>query len=421
MSTPRVVILGSIFLFAMTTHLLAATVQVGTCRQGLPSFATIQSAVNAASPATTILVCPGTYPEQVMISKALTLRGVPSGTSAAAVIAAPAGGIVANTTSLASGNPIAAQVVVTGTPDVHISNLTIDGQNNGMSGCTGITLVGLYYRNASGSAEHLAVANQALTGDSIGCQTGLGIYAESGSGGSSVVTISHNHVQNYQKNGITGNELGTILTISDNTVVGQGPTNGAAENSIQLGFGATGTITSNTAIDDIWAPDTISDSADAASGILVFASSNVKVSGNTVGNTQFGIAVVSDPVAGPADGVTITGNQVSATRIFDGIELCGSSNVVRRNAINGSDEAAVHVDSSCGAVANNIVSGNTINDACAGIMLGTAAGANVIGKNTFFNVRQTTTTADQCTPALHAAQVRAQSAAVRHRASPIRP
>src|ERR1700747_1958506 len=93
---------------------------------------------------------------------------------------------------------------------------------------------------------------------------------------------------NYQKNGITGNELGTTVTISGNTVVGQGPTNGAAENSIQISFGGTGQTRSNPAVDNIWAPDTISDSADAASGILVFASAGVTVSGNTIGNNQFG-------------------------------------------------------------------------------------------------------------------------------------
>ena len=98
------------------------------------------------------------------------------------------------------------------------------------------------------------------------------------------------------------------------------------------------------------------------------------ISGNTVGNTQFGIAFVSDPTFGPADGGTVTGNRVAATHIFDGIELCGSSNTIQSNRINGSDESAIHVDSSCGPVTNNVISGNTIVEACAGILVGTAAG-----------------------------------------------
>jgi nitrous oxidase accessory protein NosD len=424
MSTIRAAVTRSVFLVALGGHLMAATVQVGTCRSGVVTFSTIQAAVNASPAGSTVLVCPGTYPEQVVINKALTLRGVPSGTLDAAVVVAPPGGIVQNTTSLATGNPIAAQLLVTGTTDVRISNLTIDSSNNGISssGCTPLNLIGLYYQNASGRVNRVAAVNQALAGSSIGCQAGFGIFVQSGSGGNSTVVVSNSHVQNYQKNGITGNEVGTTVTISGNTVVGQGPTKGAAENSIQIGFGATGKIISNTAIDDIWAPDTISDSGDAASGILVFASSGVTVSGNTVGNTQFGIAFVSDPALGAADGGIVIGNRVSATHIFDGIELCSSSNAVHGNTINGSAESAIHVDSTCGPVMNNVVSGNTVNDACAGIMVGTAAGSNSIGSNAFFNARHTVLTADQCTPPLSSVrQANASSAARILRPSPARP
>jgi hypothetical protein len=424
MSTVRAAITSSVFLVALGGHLMAATVQVGTCRSGLVTFSTIQSAVNASPAGATILVCPGTYPEQVVVNKPMTLRGIQSGTLGAAVIVAPPGGIVQNTISLATGNPIASQILVTGTTDVSISNLTIDGSNNGMSssGCTPLNLIGLFYQNASGKVNRVAVVNQALTGSSIGCQVGLGIFVQSGNGGTSTVAVSNSHVQNYQKNGITGNELGSTVIISGNTVVGQGPTNGAAENSIQIGFGAAGKITSNTAMDDIWAPETISNSGDAASGILVFASAGVTVSGNTVGNTQFGIAFVSDSISGPADGGMIKGNKVSATHVRDGIELCSSSNAVHDNTINGSAEAAIHLDSSCGPVMNNVVSHNAVNDACAGILVGTAAGSNDIDSNTFFNTRHTVVTADQCTPPLISVrQPTTSSAAQTLRPSPARP
>lgn len=424
MRTIRAAVTCSVFFVALGGHLMAASVQVGTCNNGLTSFSTIQSAVNASQARGTVLVCPGTYPEQVVINKALTLEGVTSGTSNAAVVVAPAGGIVPNTTSLATGNPIAAQILVTETKDVSISNLTVDGANNGFSssGCTPVNLVGIFYRNASGEVNRVVAVNHALTGSSIGCQVGLAIFVQSGNGGKSTVDISNSHVHNYQKNGITGNEVGTTVTISGNTVIGQGPTSGAAENSIQIGFGATGKITSNTAIDDIWAPDTISDSGDAASGILIFASPGVTVSRNTVGSTQFGIALISDPTSGPADRGSITENEVSATRIFDGIELCSSSNTVRDNIVNDSDESGIHVDSSCGPVANNVVRGNAINSACAGVMVGTGAGSNTIGSNDFFNTRNTVLTADQCTPPLAAArQLNTLSRARTVRASPARP
>jgi len=385
------------FVAAMSGFLMAETVQVGTCKSfpANDTFTTIQAAVNAEAAGTTILVCPGVYPEQVTINKSLTIRGVRSGTLDAAIITAPAGGIVANTTSLATGNPIAAQVLVTGATDVDISNLTIDGANNNIHACSP-DLIGLYYQNASGTVRHVLVVNQALGAADNGCQSGLGIFAQSGSGGKSRLSVEDSHVQNYQKNGITGNEVGTTIHIVRNTVVGQGSTMGAAENSIQIGFGAGGKITGNTVMDDIWAPDTISDSGDAAAGILVFASANVEISENTVGNTQFGIAVVSDPTFGSADGGTITENRVTATHIFDGIDLCSNSNKVHGNTINGSGESGIHVDSSCGAVAGNKVNDNTINGACTGILVGTSAGSNNIDDNDFFNVGHTVLTGDVC-------------------------
>src|SRR5581483_6049765 len=195
----------------------------------------------------------------------------------------------------------------------------------------------------------------------------LGIFVQSSNSGTSTVTVSASSVHSYQKNGITGNEPGTTITVTGNTVVGLGPTSGAAENGIQIGFGATGKIQNNTAIDDIWAPDTFSDPGDAAAGILIYASPNVITSGNTVGNTQFGIAYVSDPNFGVADNGTITNNKVSATHIFDAIDLCNNTNIVKTNTINSADESGIHMDSTCtGSSTGNTVTGNIIEESCAG-------------------------------------------------------
>jgi hypothetical protein len=211
--------------------------------------------------------------------------------------------------------------------------------------------------------------------------------------------IADSHVQNYQKNGITANERGTTTVINGNTVFGQGRTTGAAENGIQIGFGARARVTSNTVADDVFAPDTIADPGDAATGILVFASPNVTISRNTIGNTQFGISLVSDPVAGSANGGAITMNQISATHVFDGIDLCSSSNQVRNNSINGSEEAGIHIDSSCGAVSGNRLQANSVNGACAAVLVGTAAdGGNVVAaSNAFFNDQFNILKADECT------------------------
>jgi len=55
----------------------ASTVIVGTCSNQFPQYPTIQQAVNAVPAGSTIYVCPGNYPEQVIINKALSLKGAP--------------------------------------------------------------------------------------------------------------------------------------------------------------------------------------------------------------------------------------------------------------------------------------------------------------------------------------------------------
>jgi hypothetical protein len=78
-------------------------------------------------------------------------------------------------------------------------------------------------------------------------------------------------------------------------------------------------------------------------------------------------------------------------------------------------------------VTNNVISGNTIIEACAGILVGTATGPNSMGSNTFFNARNTVLTADSCTPPVIAARpasatsVNTLSVAKSSRLSPARP
>ena len=375
----------------------ATTVEVGTCSSQYVQFSTIQSAVNSSPSGTIVLVCPGTYPEQVLLNKSITLKGFTlSNGNSGAIITVPAGGLVANATSLTSGLPIAAQILVQNTNKIVITNITVDGSNNLIASCSP-NPIGIYFQNASGTVSHSAVLNEILGTGLEGCQAGLGIFVQSGNAGTSVVNVNNNIVQNYQKNGITGNEVGTSLTATSNTVVGEGPTTGAAENGIQIGFGATGTVGSNTTADDIWSPDNIGDPSDAAAGILVYASSGVSIKTNTVTNSQFGIAVVSDPTYGTADNSTINANKVNATHIFDAIDVCSNNNTVTANTLNSSDESGIHLDSSCGGAGNNnSVSSNVISVACAAILEGSGTSNPGVGVNTFYNVTNATLGADQC-------------------------
>ena len=92
----------------------------------------------------------------------------------------------------------------------------------------------------------------------------------------------------------------------------------------------------------------------------------------------------------------VNNNLVTNTHIGDGIDLCSDSNTVTGNTVFSSDEAGIHLDSSCGSTgSNNIVSRNTVNEACAGILLG-GSGNTVSATNTFANVANTTLAGDVC-------------------------
>lgn len=384
------------------------TVAVGTCRSGLTSYATIQQAVNASPAGTTIDVCPGSYAEQVSITKNLTLIGVAGGTADAPTIVPPAGGLIANSSDPSGGgSPVAAQIVVTApATSVTVERLTVDGTGNQVTGCASFggsvpLIVGIYFLNVSGTITQNAVRNQIQDTADQDCPNGLGIYAESGGGAVTTVTISNNTVRNYQQNGITANgfgdgSAGPAATITNNTVPGTGATATSGKNGIQIGFGATGQITGNTTIQDIYALS--SNNGDAGVGILVFASSGITVSNNVVGNTQFGIVTES---AGPgflADTTSVTGNRIIGTEMFDGIDLCSNGNTATGNIVNSSTEAGIHLDDSCGSTGNNnTVKTNTINEACAGILTGTGTSGNVDTPNTIFNVIDTSLAGDTCT------------------------
>jgi hypothetical protein len=169
------------------------------------------------------------------------LIGIPSGTSDAAVVTVPSGGLVTNGVMDVFGNPTAAQIFAKNAA-VTISHLTVDGANDGLTDCS-IDTIGIYYQNSSGVITDDAVRNVLLPTGLQGCQDGLAINVES-SNGTPAVTISNNSVRNYDKNGITASGPGTagvgpVVNVKDNTVVGLGATTVIAQNGIQIGYGAT--------------------------------------------------------------------------------------------------------------------------------------------------------------------------------------
>lgn len=391
-------------LLLAASPVFATTLAVGGCESGFTNFTTIQAAVNAApnSGSTIILVCPGTYPEQVqIIGKHITLKGVANGNSNAPIITPPMGGLVANATSTFSGSLIKAMLLVQNATAT-VEYLTLDGTNNAT--VCGDDPIGIFYQNASGTITRNNVLHvQVVTG--FGCQGGLGIYVQSGAttvppnpspAANATVTITYNNVHDYDKNGITADGTPTGVTsnvnatIQHNTVIGAGATSENAQNGIQL-YGANGIVTNNTVDGDWYTVGTY-----AAAGILIIQSFSPVINSNTISNTNVGIYLDSiNP--GDTNNATVKSNTITATHIYDGIVLCANNSTAMLNTINVADESGINVAAGCGdATPTDTVSSNTINGACAGVLVDPPASATPSG--TYYNVgtQVLTTNTDTC-------------------------
>jgi len=431
----RFLLAGGILL-ALNVHSASAkNLHVGTCATKGTIYTTIQSAVDAASPGDVVTVCAGDYPEQVTITKSLTLKGATG--AQATRITVPAGGLVQNTTTQGSGFPTAAQVLVSPdtTADADIRNIVVDGTGNNIQTC-GLQFAGIYYRNAGGTIFQSTAQNQMLPDGYQGCQSGLAIFVENVTPGTDAVTIEKSTVTNFDKNGITVEAAAADAIIEHNTVTGIGPTDLIAQNGIEVSYGATAKITSNTISNLIYSPQTY-----GSSGIIMYQLDSgayqapTLVQSNTIDNTQYGI--VLDAVNGTADNpvqvsknkisnsqfvgvglysdgisddyISVTKNKIDTTGIYDGIDACSDNNTIANNTVtNSTTESAIHLDAECvqpdnsASGSGNSVSGNKINVACVGILSGPPQGANTIGANKFIDVTNPfiyNTDTYSCTPA----------------------
>jgi len=267
---------------------------------------TIQGGVDAATSGDTVDVSAGTYDEQVVITKTLTLNG-----AGATTIIQPSQ-TTANNFQLferkaaGSGNDTAPVIgVATSGGTVDISALKIDGSlvTSVPSGAS--LFAGIFYRDTSGVID-------GITAQQFNIAHGNGMYLV-GHDSAVAVEVKNCTVSGYLKNGITANFAKMTANIHDNTTTGMGPTTTVAQNGIQIGFSATGAINNNTVGGHVWtgtyggSNDPATDAnADSAAGILLYhTSGTVEISHNTLTNNQFGIGVVG------ADAINIHDNDIT--------------------------------------------------------------------------------------------------------------
>ena len=306
------------------------------------TFSRIQDAIDQVPAGSQIRICAGIYPESIVITKDLTLR------ADMGAILMPSS-VPANIASLSLGNPLAPIVFAQSADNVVIESLTIDGSAVPITQCAP-DLIGVLYQNASGTVKRSTIQNVKLVPSLGGCQSGLGVFIQSGGGGASNVLVSENQIYGFQKNGITANEIGTSVRVVDNTVTGLGPTTGTAQNGIQIGYGAQGQISHNFVANDVWSPCVSASQCQwFATGILVEQSNGVRIEKNYVGGNQVNILVNGDDAS-------LELNDVYGSIALEGIQILGNGVLLKANRIVDSSEYAVSVHgNNVGVIDNDIV------------------------------------------------------------------
>ena len=117
---------------------------------------------------------------------------------------------------------------------ISVKQLTVDGNGQGNANNR---FTGVGYYNAGGTVDHVSVVH-VRDNPLSGVQHGYGILSRNDDAASRSLTISHDTVSDYQKNGIDVRGTGMTTTITGNTVTGAGDTAAIAQNGIVVIGGA---------------------------------------------------------------------------------------------------------------------------------------------------------------------------------------
>ena len=386
--TPRLALLvmfvfSSLAAYGSERHLVA--IDKALCPTA--AYTSIQAAVNASSPGDTIAVCPGVYPEQLVISSPVQILGIAVEGQDRVVIQPPALTSVSGSTTLAA-------VTVLNTNHVRLENLTVDASNNGVTGCFP-SLAGVHFLDASGEIENDAVVGASIA-NPASCATlsgnGYGVLLESSGSGSPHVNVEGTSIHDYTKEGIRAIGQGLTATLKGNVISGLGPAGGF---SFQFGIfvlnGSVGHVLGNHITEGTCGSLSLSACVGARSeGVVLRAvGDGSTVENNVISRAQSGIFINN------VNKARIDHNLVSDITGLDGIDAQGMSNSI----LEGNTVFNVSIPAQgCGIAespgagnaggfeANNIIAGTTVNDAWCGVAYDPSSH---LGGERFYNVTYT--------------------------------
>jgi hypothetical protein len=388
---------------------------------GHEHYTTIQDGVDEAVSGDTVNVAAGTYDEQVVIDKSLTLQGAGDTTTIVKPSSAAKLTQVFDGLFWYGGTKQIAGIIVANVPDgssVTVKNLKVDESGVTTNPWAGY-LAGIFYRETGGVIDTVTVVGG---GAWSGGDRGYGMYLSAATNTVSV-EVKGSTITNYDKNGIEaqGNKL--TVNIHHNTITGRGSITDETQNGVNVGRDAVATVNYNTISNLAYQPKTwwaaailfyhyVSPAGSSATANgntitdcqigIVFRNANALAQGNTVAGGTVGlVGIGADPETAGTWTASFVGNTVSGVRDSPGFENAaiyaetydaGASLAVtiQNNQLTGggsTDADAVGIAGEAGSVTATI-SDNIISGWYHGINLAssTVAGATITGNTIQNNV-----------------------------------
>jgi nitrous oxidase accessory protein NosD len=352
----------------------ASTFRVGKANTSCPNaqYTTITDAINAASSGDVIEICPALYPEQLVITKSLVLRGIPTHVLTQflpccnlvdRVLLQPA---LQDLQAL----PFESVITIMNTEGVTIDNLAIDASQNTVASCD-VALSAVHFYNASGRLSGSAVSGAHLSNPQ-NCATffgnGFGVAVDSDDGGSHHVEIEENSIHDFQRDGVEVNGAGVSVEIESNNVSGIGPAGGVNQFGIFLLNGAVGQVVGNVITEGPCGSLSISDCVSLRSEgvVLRTAGDGTVVDHNVINHVQSGIFLNT------VNKIRVSNNLIGNIDALDGVDMTNTSNsVIDSNTIFNatplSNLSEGIFEAFGGTEGNNLIVDNTVNDAYCGI------------------------------------------------------
>jgi parallel beta-helix repeat protein len=295
-------------------------------------YPTIQSAIDAASPGDTIKVLPGTYTEQIIITKDLNIIG--SGAKST-VIKAPA---VLNPSPF---QPIAGRANIVEMFDM--AKVTMQGLT--VTGPSGVVCPGLAgIRVTDGSTLNLDISRiKGCTRE--GMLVGLSPNIP---GGPQVghASISNTEISEYRGVGIQAGGPSTTVKVSRSAVVAADAPEFEGQVGIVFAFGAKGTIIQSKISGNLCNhPNCGPDFLTQVQGSAIFAiepATGSVISNNQISNNDLGVAVAGNSGCCKIDHNILTNNRFFGIAVVDGEHTISNTKISGGNV--GVLAAAFSVD-----------------------------------------------------------------------------